>query len=74
MIPRGAYMDHGGTPVSRSQFEANLAAKAESRDFQGDVAPLLRPGVDWDFTRALEVVRQELVARLPGEPWRGEGG
>ncbi len=67
------YLREGGHAVSRAQFEANLHEKAGMAEFRGDVAPLLRPGVPWDFDQAIRVVLERLVARLPGEPWRGEG-
>lgn len=65
------YMEEGGHSASRAQVEANLHAKAASREFRGDITPLLRPGIDWDFDVALDVVRTRLVCGLPGEPWRG---
>ncbi len=65
------YLREGGHTVSRAQLEANLVEKALAREFRGDIAPLLRPGVRWDFDEALAVVRDRVVARLPGEAWRG---
>ena len=38
-----------------------------------DMSALLRPGEVWDVDATMEVVRDRLVARLPGEPWKGEG-
>jgi predicted nucleotidyltransferase component of viral defense system len=67
------YMQEGGHAASRAQVEANLDAKAASKAFRGDIAPLLRPDIDWDFDRAMAVVLDQLVSRLPGEAWRGEG-
>ena len=65
------YMTEGGHSVTRAQFEANLHEKAGRRDFRGDIVPLLRPGLTWDFDVALERVLGTLIARLPGEPWKG---
>lgn len=62
-----------GHAVSRAQFEANLNQKAADSDFRGDIAPLLRPGVTWDFDAALEKVLTAIVILLPGEPWKGAG-
>lgn len=67
------YMREGGHAVTRAQFEANLAEKAGSREFRGDIVPLLRPGTGWDFHEALAAVSDRLVARLPGDAWKGEG-
>ena len=65
------YMDHGGTPVSRAEFEANLAEKASNPAFHEDVKRLLSASVRYDPQNALEVVLREIVARLPGDPWKG---
>jgi len=70
----GRYMTEGGHAVTRALFEANLHEKADRPDFRGDMDALLRPGLTWDFDAALQLVLSELVARLPGEPWKGEGG
>lgn len=34
---------------------------------------LLRPGLTWDFDAALKAVMEEIVSRLPGDPWKGDG-
>lgn len=65
------YMSFGGTPVTRAQFEANMAAKLLDPAFRGDVPVLLRTGLDYDPDRAWSRVHEALVARLPGEPWKG---
>ena len=66
-----AYMDHGATTVTRAMFEANLAAKLASRAFREDVLPLLRTGEAYDVDQAGALVRKQILARLPGEPWKG---
>lgn len=68
------YMDRGGTPVSRAEFEANLSGKACDRAFAEDVVPLLGPGISWDFESGLACIREQLVALLPGSPWKGASG
>jgi predicted nucleotidyltransferase component of viral defense system len=65
------YMEDSGGRVSRAQFEANLAAKASDAVFREDVTPLLSSEVAWDIDAALRVVSEGLVAKLPGEPWKG---
>ena len=57
--------------VTRAEFERNLAQKRADPVFTGDITPLLAPGQAWDFQAAFESVHQELVALLPGEPWKG---
>ena len=66
------YMEHGGHAATRAQFEANLAAKRVDPIFTADITPLLSTAATpYDAARALERVQQVLVARLPGDPWKG---
>ena len=67
------YMDHDGAAVSRAEFEANLSAKLASAAFLEDLRLLVPPEVRYDPLEAALVVKDELIARLPGEPWRGSG-
>jgi len=64
------YMHESGARVTRAIFEANLAAELEDPVFRADIRPLLRPGIDWDIDHAGAVVQDELLAHLPGAPWR----
>lgn len=68
-----AYMQHGQTPITRAVFEKTFSNKISSRDFIADIGPLLAPGYRWDLAEAAEKVRQELIALLPGDAWRGMG-
>jgi predicted nucleotidyltransferase component of viral defense system len=65
------YMQKQGERVSRAVFEQNLAEKRSDPVFTGDIGPLLAAGAAWDMDRAFESVLRELVALLPGAPWRG---
>lgn len=65
------YMDHGKTPVSRAQFEENIAGKLTDSTFLEDIGPLLPTGVDYDTNAAAETVLSRLVAHIPGDPWKG---
>ncbi len=67
------YMAEGGHAVARALFEANLHEKALRRDFRRDTEPLLRPGLKWNFDEALRAVLDQLVSRLPGDAWKGDG-
>lgn len=58
------YMEHGETPVSRAEFEANLSAKLSDPSFLEDIAPLLRPGTSYDPLAAEDLVREELISKL----------
>ena len=63
-----------GLRVSRAEFEANLEGKIAAPRFVDDIAPLLAPRCPWDRDDAIRYVRDELVARLGGEPWKGRAG
>ena len=67
------YMAHDGVTVSRAEFEASLAAKLESVAFVEDLRLLVPAEVEDDPVLAAQVVRGELIARLPGAPWGGGG-
>lgn len=64
------YMNHGKTPVSRAQFERNIADKLTDPTFLEDIEPLLPTGVTYDPNAAAESVLSRLVARIPGDPWK----
>jgi predicted nucleotidyltransferase component of viral defense system len=65
------YLEEEGAKVSRAELERNLRGKLADRTFAADIAQLLAPGVTWDQAAAVHFVQGELVARVPGEPWRG---
>jgi predicted nucleotidyltransferase component of viral defense system len=65
------YMDHGKTPVSRAQFERNIAGKLADSTFLEDIEPLLPTDAIYDPQVAAKVVLSRLVARIPGDPWKG---
>lgn len=66
------YMAHDGGSVSRAEFEANLSAKLGSAVFLEDIRLLVPTEVDYDPVTAAQVVKNELIARLPGDSWKGE--
>lgn len=59
------------TPISRAQFERNLADKFADPRFAADIQPLLAPSVVFEPSIAQRHVLERLVARLPGAPWKG---
>jgi len=65
------YMSHDGATVSRAEFEANLAAKLASGAFLEDIRLLVPADVAYDPLAAAQIVKDTLIARLPGEPWKG---
>jgi predicted nucleotidyltransferase component of viral defense system len=65
------YMREGGHVVSRAQFEENLYDKSKDEAFRGDMTPLIRTGVPWEFDVAIREVSERVIALLSGEPWKG---
>lgn len=65
-------MEFGETPVSRAQFEANMAAKMVDATFLDDVPILLRTGLDYDPGDSWPRVHSTLISQLRGEPWKGD--
>ncbi len=65
------YMEFGGTPVTRAQFEENMARKMADPAFLRDVRELLRNGPSYDPAAAWEHVHDAVVTKLRGEPWKG---
>jgi hypothetical protein len=70
------YMENMGAAVSRAEFEANLAEKLDDPAFHSDIAPLLALAdegkIPFDVSAAAETVMTRFIARLPGEPWKGQ--
>jgi len=69
----GCYMRKEGHSISRAQFEANLHSKQDDAAFLNDVGPLLTPETNYDAKIAFSMVLDQLVSRLPGDPWQGDG-
>ncbi len=67
------YMTADAAAATRAMLEANLSEKISSAAFRGDVLPLLGDGDAYDVDSAAALVLDQLVSRLPGEPWRGRG-
>lgn len=68
------YMGHEKHPVSRAQFEQNLHDKQTDAAFMEDIAPLLSASTKYDPSEALPLVHDALIAKFPGDPWRGTSG
>jgi len=66
------YMKHDRLAVSRAEYEANLAAKLQSKVFLGDIQLLIRADSEYNPIAAADIVQSELIAKLPGNPWKGE--
>jgi hypothetical protein len=78
----GRYLEHEGHHVSRAEFEESMAGKMRDPSFHGDIEPLLAARVQADALErgtspynpeeAYRRVHKALIARLPGEPWKGQ--
>lgn len=66
------YAKHGGNQITRALFEENLADKIHLPAFTDDIPPLLPPRVIFDIDNGIERVQQEMISRVPGEPWKGK--
>lgn len=55
------------------ELEANVSAKLTSDVFLEDICPLIPAEVPYDPVNAAAIVQRELIAKLPGEPWKGAG-
>ncbi len=58
------YMKEGKTTVSRKEFEANLAAKITSQQFNEDLKHLLLPSSNYDMEKAAKTISERLLALL----------
>lgn len=67
------YMQREGHPISRAEFEQNLHEKERDPAFLEDIKPLLAADVEYDPATAMTIIRDVLIQRLPGDPWRGSG-
>ena len=67
----GRYLQQEGLAVSRAEFEENMEGKLRNRSFLEDIEPLLPRGLSYDVAEAGALAGQRLIARLPGEPWKG---
>lgn len=64
------YSEHNDEHVTRALFEKSLHYKKQHPDFIGDMTPLLADPQVWDFDKALSLVQEHLVSKLPGNAWK----
>ncbi|MCI5064502.1 nucleotidyl transferase AbiEii/AbiGii toxin family protein [bacterium] len=67
------YMKLSEQTVSRAEFEQNIFYKLKDEAFRADMTPLLVAKSGWNIDEAARVVSEQLIANIPGDPWRGEG-
>jgi predicted nucleotidyltransferase component of viral defense system len=66
------YLKMEGQAISRNEAERRMLEKLRGSLVE-DVAPLLPTGIEFDESRAVkafELVWWELIAKIPGEPWK----
>lgn len=68
-----AYTRASGLEITRANFEENLIGKLSSPAFTDDVPILLPPGATFDMQASATRVLNEMIALLPGKPWKGSG-
>lgn len=61
-----------GNQVTRAHFESNLSEKSDDMAFLEDIDPLLVNDVSFDAKKAMKKIHKVLVAKIPGEPWKGK--
>lgn len=64
------YMTCEGANISRALFEKNLLTKMKNPSFGNDIRPLLTVGTEWSPDVGAEIIMNNLIACLPGEPWK----
>lgn len=64
------YLNHKDQKISRAEFEQNFLKKLEDAAFREDILPLLREGVEHDFDSAASFMLDEVLSKLPGNPWK----
>lgn len=69
-----AYAKAEGREITRAIFEENLETKLRLPAFMDDISVLLPPGATFDLATGAARVANELIARLPGDPWKGRQG
>lgn len=66
------YTESLDTPITRARFEKNLTAKADDRLFVGDLEPLISREYDYDVRDAMDLIHDELIQDIPGDPYQGD--
>ncbi len=64
------YLKKEGNYISRAEFEKNMDYKLKDKIFMDDITPLLSPSKVYSHDNAYAVVQENLIALLPGDPWK----
>ena len=49
---------------TKKQFLLNMEEKMQDPVFEGDMYALLRPGIEYDQTKAYELIKTELIEKI----------
>lgn len=64
------YCEHDGHKISRAIFEKTFKLKLEDSEFSEDILSLLPKSTPWSYDKAVQMVRENIIALLPGKPFK----
>ena len=50
-----------GSPPTQKQYLANMEEKLQDPGFEGDIYGLLRAGIEYDQSKAYELIKTEII-------------
>lgn len=56
--------------ITRAIFEKNFYDKVAHKEFEYDIISLLPKNVLWSLDEAIEIVKEQIIKLIPGEPYR----
>lgn len=65
------YCKHNGDIITRAMFEKSMFVKKNHNDFMLDMEPLLTHELNWSFEKAVLLVEQDIISKIPGDAWQG---
>lgn len=65
-----AHCEKTNQKITRALFEKSLHGKIHHSDFRYDILDLIVEKDQWSFDKACELVKNNLISLLPGEPWK----
>ncbi len=64
------YCRHNEQIVTRAMFEESIFKKLQNKEFTTDMSSLLAEEVNWNFEKGLQLVQEEIITKIPGNPWK----
>ena len=68
------YNQHHGIQITLAQLEENLYLKLKDKTFVSDIDVLLPMDITCDLQAVYELVLNNLIRLVPGDPWKTESG